>query len=289
MLSDTPSFPLRLFAACLLLLAATAPVHAAPTQAPPTLRLYAIDCGHLAFKDMGLFSDTGEYDGKPGEMAVPCFLIRHPKGDLIWDTGLGDGLASQPDTIYKPLGITATVRTTLVAQLAELGLAPQDIDYLALSHLHADHAGNANLFTRAIWLLSRRELAWATTEPSPPGVAPALFSGYRQARVTWLDLDHDVFGDGSVRILRAPGHTAGHAVLMLQLAHAGTVILSGDLFHTRENRRDRRVPPVNDSRAETLASFDRIETLLANRHARLVIQHAPEDFAALPAFPAYLD
>ena len=64
---------------------------AAPCYArAPGLRLYILDCGHATFKDMGGFSDTGEYDGKSGEIADPCFLIRHPKGDLLWDAGLGD-------------------------------------------------------------------------------------------------------------------------------------------------------------------------------------------------------
>lgn len=289
-----PASPWRHLAASLLLLAgsvATTAFGAESGASPVTsVRLYAIDCGHLSFKDMAMFSDTGEFDGQRGEMAVPCFLIRHPKGDLIWDTGLGDDLARKPDTIYRPLGITATVKTTLVSQLKRLKLTPDGVEYLSVSHLHADHTGNANLFEHSTWLLSRTELDWASATPAPIGVVPALFSGYRNAKVKLLeDADHDVFGDGSVRILRAPGHTAGHAVLLLQLVHAGTVILSGDLFHTRLSQTKHLVPPFNYDRAETLTSFDRIDKLLANRHARLVIQHSPEDFTALPKFPAYLD
>lgn len=238
-----------------------------------------------------MFSDTGEFDGQQGEMAVPCFLIRHPKGDLIWDTGLGDDLAgTKLDALYAPLGVKATVKTTLTSQLGELKLTPDDIEFLSFSHVHIDHVGNSGLFKHSTWLLNRKEVTWATTDPSATGVIPAMFAGYRDAKVEWLgDEDHDVFGDGSVRILRTPGHTAGHAVLMLQLAHAGTVILSGDLYHTQLNHTKHLVPSFNYDRAETQSSFDRVDKLLANRHARLIIQHSPEDFAALPKFPAFLD
>lgn len=280
---------LRRCAACLLLFlaaASTASSGAPPPASGPAVRLYALNSGSLSYGDMATFSDTGDYDGRPGEIPVPYFLIRHPKGYLLWDTGLSPDAAD----LYGPYGIIAKVGDPLPKQLARLGLTPDHIQYLAMSHLHADHAGNANLFKRSTWLLSRREIAWATANPPPPGVAPWLFSYYSQARVQWIgDDDYDVFGDGSVRILRAPGHSAGHAVLMLRLAHAGTVILSGDLAHLRASYKYRRVPTTNDNRAETLASFDRVDRLLANYHARLIIQHAPEDFASLPKFPAYLD
>ncbi len=95
-----------------------------------SVRLYALDCGHAEFKDMGFLSDTGEYDGKPGAVAVPCFLIRHPKGILLWDTGLGDKLAESKNGVDKD-GIHMNVPITLVAQLKVLGLAPADMIYVA--------------------------------------------------------------------------------------------------------------------------------------------------------------
>ncbi|MDS0850718.1 MBL fold metallo-hydrolase [Burkholderia cenocepacia] len=101
--------------------------------------------------------------------------------------------------------------------------------------------------------------------------------------------DYDVFGDGTVTILSAPGHTPGHQCLELELASSGVVILSGDLYHQRMNRAERLVPTFNSDRADSLASIDRIERIVRNTHARLVIQHSAEDFATLPTFPAYLD
>jgi len=89
-------------------------------------------------------------------------------------------------------------------------------------------------------------------------------------------------------LLLLPGHTPGHQALQLRLSQAGAVLLSGDLYHSREARRLRRVPKVNVDRAATLASMDRFEAIAAQTHARVVIQHDPRDVALLPHFPAYL-
>jgi N-acyl homoserine lactone hydrolase len=274
--------------ATMLLLAA---VWLAPARsmAGADVRLYALDCGHATFKDMGMFSDTGEYDGKPGDIADPCFIIRHPKGILLWDTGLGDKIAASKDGVDMAPGFHLSVPVTLVAQLKLLDLTPRDVNYLAFSHFHWDHTGNANEFTNATWIINKRELSAALATPTPDGVMPQTFSTYKTAKTQLIDGDHDVFGDGTVRILAAPGHTAGHQVLELQLPKTGTVILSGDLYHLRANRQFMRVPLGNASRADTLASMNRIETIAKNTKARFIVQHDPQDFQALPKFPAYLD
>jgi N-acyl homoserine lactone hydrolase len=159
---------------------------------------------------------------------------------------------------------------------------------MALSHLHFDHTGNANEFPTATWIINKAELAWAETKPGP-FVNLDSFSSYKTVKTQMIDGDYDVFGDGRVRILKTPGHTPGHQSLLLRLSVAGTVILSGDLYHTRENRRFGRVPTINTERADTVASMARIETILKNTKGRLVIQHDLLDFAALPQFPGYLN
>ena len=253
------------------------------------IRLYALDCGHATFKDMAMFSDTNEYDGQSGEVADPCFLIRHPKGILLWDTGLGDKFAANKAGVDLGPGVHLTVPLTLLSQLQSLGLKPQDVTYVSFSHLHFDHTGNANEFPDSTWILSKRELSAALSQPTPEGMNPETFSSYRTVNKRMIDGDYDVFGDGTVRILLAPGHTAGHQVLKVQLPKNGVVILSGDLYHLRSNREFKRVPLANLSRADTLASMDRIETIVKNTNARVIVQHDPQDFLALPKLPAYLD
>ena len=217
-----------------------------------------------------------------------CFLIRNAKGTLLWDAGLGDRYAEPREGTQLPL-LRARVPVTVAAQLAQLGLGYDDITHFAFSHGHADHLGNANALKRAVWLVSRKELAWIKATPTPPRTNPALIEQLASASILMLDGDHDVFGDGSVRILSTPGHTPGHQVLLVRLKSSGYVLLSGDLFHTRATRGERRMPVFNASRAETFAAIDRIERMVARLRARVVIQHDEHDFATLPKLPLYLD
>ena len=276
------------FAGGSLLLAASS--FLAPAQAADEVkdvRLYALDCGLIHVKDMAMFSDTGEYNGKTGVLSDPCFVIRHPKGILLWDTGLGDKMAETKGGVDVEIG-HMQVDHTLLDQLKEIGLAPADVTYLSFSHTHFDHTGNANEFPGATWILNKTELAWAESKPGP-FVNIDTFSDYKTAKTQMIDGDYDVFGDGSVVILKTPGHTPGHQSLELKLKKAGVVVLSGDLFHQRANYTFRRVPPFNYERADTLASIDRVSTILKNTKGRLVVQHDLGDFKGLPKFPKYLD
>ncbi|MDR3417453.1 MAG: N-acyl homoserine lactonase family protein [Nevskia sp.] len=280
------SILLRVFGGALLALASVLGPALAADEVKQ-VRLYALDCGRVQLKDMAMFSDTGEYDGKPGTLVDPCYLIRHPKGNLLWDTGLGDKLADNKGGVENS-GVHTWVDVRLPDQLKQIGLTPADIGFLAFSHFHFDHTGNANEFPGATWIINKAELDWALSKPGP-FVDVDTLSAYKTAKTQMIDTDYDVFGDGSVRILRTPGHTPGHQSLQLRLSKAGTVILSGDLYHLRENFRYRRVPPFNVERADTLASIDRVNTILKNTKGRLVVQHDPIDFKALPKFPKYLD
>jgi N-acyl homoserine lactone hydrolase len=276
---------------CLLLslLLASAAGSPAAAETVTSVRLYALDCGRAEIKDMGFFSDTGEYDGKPGTIADPCFVIQHPKGTLLWDTGLGDKFAATKGGVDAMPGIHVTVDATMASQLQAIGLKPADITYVAFSHMHFDHTGNANAFASSTWIMNKAEMAWASAAPPGAPVAPDSFSAYKTVKSQMIDGDHDVFGDGTVRILKAPGHTPGHQVLLLKLKKAGVVVLSGDLYHLRDNRKHGRIPMFNTDRADTMASMARIEKIVANTKARFVIQHDAEDFKALPKFPAFLE
>jgi len=262
-------------------------------DAVSSVRLYVFDCGRIDFKDMALFSDTGEYDRESGSLVDPCFLIRHPKGILLWDTGLGDALFGRNDAA-NDAGVSLRVHARLLDQLASIGLAPSNVTYVAFSHFHLDHTGNANAFIAAKWILNQAELDWALAAVTPPVVDLKSFSAYKTVATQMISGDYDVFHDGTVRILKAPGHTPGHQVLLLKLAKSGSILLSGDLYHLRSDRprageKAARVMPINTSRADSLASVDRIETILKNTHARLIIQHDPGDFKSLPVSPAYLE
>src|SRR5437763_2871297 len=145
----------RLLASILLIIAPSAATQQRKPEAPKSLRLYVFDCGSLNIPD------TSPYQLKKEELAttymsVPCFLVAHPKGAMIWDAG------AVPDTAFKAGGGPATLRYAtsqkpLRAQLAEIGYSPADIAYLTFSHFHWDHVGNGNLFAGATWLVRKPE------------------------------------------------------------------------------------------------------------------------------------
>jgi N-acyl homoserine lactone hydrolase len=259
----------------------------------PVIELYAMDCGHTTFTDAGMFADDGSFDGQSRELIVPCYLIRHPSGDLIWDTGLPEAIADMPDGL-TPQGFPAhfAVPTKLTAQLAQLNLTPADIEYVSFSHMHSDHTGNGNLFANSTWIADTDERT--RMFDAEHRADPTDFNNYDQlenaeTRLIEGDADYDVFGDGAVTIIQAPGHTPGHTVLLVRLPNAAPVLLTGDMWHLAESRERRTVPIFNTDRAQTLASMDKVERIASETGARVIRQHVPEDFAALPAFPAALN
>ncbi|WP_233583293.1 N-acyl homoserine lactonase family protein [Corallococcus sp. CA053C] len=260
--------------------------------APPAVKLYAMDCGHVQFSDVDSLVDDGSMKGIARAFIDPCYLIRHPKGDLLWDTGFSESIADMPGGMSpKGAPVHVEVPKKLTAQLRELGLAPADIDYLSFSHMHFDHAGNANLFAGATWIVDADERAAAFSDEARQRGDVAAYSALEHAKTVLIEGNdtNDVFGDGTVTIHQAPGHTPGHTVLLLKTAKSGAVLLTGDLWHLRESRERHLVPSYNFSREQTLESMRRVEALAKESNARVIRQHVPEDFAALPAFPAPLE
>lgn len=229
-------------------------------------RLYVLDCGHGRAADMSRWT-PGLNVGTPFDMRDNCYLIRHARGWMMWDTGIPEAVARMPDGLVAAGGAMVWKRPrTIAAQLAEIGVTAADIGLVAVSHTHPDHVGNVGMFPAATVLIQKAEYDWAF---GPTRSFP--FSADVPARK--LEGDHDVFGDGSVRILATPGHTPGHQVLLVRLAATGTVLLSGDAVHFRDNWENRRVPSMNTSREQTLASLQRIADVLKELKAELWINH----------------
>jgi len=266
-------------------------------QAPRTLRLYIFDCGVLHNSDMGRFNLTPQ-DVTTTDMSMDCFLIAHPKGNLIWDTG------AVPDDSWTPTGkmitqhITladgtkrdADVDKTLRGQLAEIGYAPADINYLALSHYHYDHTANANEFAGATWLVRQNERDAMFGGKYSGSLQPSTFSALQKSKTIIIKTDdYDVFGDGTVIIKSAPGHTQGHQVLYLKLAKTGGVVLSGDLYHYPAEITLKRVPTFEFSQDQTRASRVAIDEFLKKSGAQLWIQHDFVGNAKLKKSPQFYE
>ena len=256
----------------------------ATPPAPVTPRLYVLDCGMLTPNREGVeryhitMAEAGEI-----RMPVPCFLVVHPKGTLMWDVGvIPDAVVeAQPQGARADVNptVAAVVTRTLKSQLAQIGYAAADITYVAISHAHIDHTANLNTFVGSTWLTPRAERDFMWT-PNNPRVNPSFFNLLEKSpRVRFIEADeHDVFGDGRVIIKAAPGHSPGHQVLVLNLAATGRVMIAGDLYHYPPERTLRRAPPDNEFNvAQSAASRERIEAYLKATQAALWIEH---DFAA---------
>ncbi len=266
---------------------------AQPAAEAPRIELYAMDCGHTTFADVAMFAADGSVNGQARELIVPCYLIRHPSGDLIWDTGLPEAIADMPDGL-TPANFPAhfAVPVKLTAQLAQLDITAADIEFVSFSHMHSDHTGNGNLFTASTWVVDTDERT--RMFDAEHRADPQDFSNYNllenaETRLIEGDADYDVFGDGSVTIIQAPGHTPGHTMLMVRLSNVGPVLLTGDMFHLRESRERHLVPTFNTDRAQTIASQEKVERIASETGARVVRQHVMEDFTSLPTFPASLN
>jgi len=262
---------------------------ASKEMAKPDIKLYTFAGGTVQANMLTLFSQDTTYQGQSREFADPFYVIVHPKGNLIWDTGLPDALVASPEPITPPGGaFTISRKDSTVNQLKSIGLTPEDFKYIALSHTHFDHSGAANLFKGATWLVQGIEYDSITSETSKANAANGYDAIKELTNVQRLNGDHDVFGDGSVILKSTPGHTPGHMVLYLDLPENGPTLLSGDLYHLVENREHQRVPSFNYDVDQTLASMKIFEDFVKEKNAKVILQHVKEDFNKMPKAPEYL-
>jgi N-acyl homoserine lactone hydrolase len=252
---------------------------AALAQAAPevTLTRFA-DCGtpQAPTPVNQRFSDTFAHGDLKIQFVFSCYLIKHGDDYMLWDTG------------HAMTAPNVAPKVSLVDQLAQLKLTPDQIKYVGISHFHADHTGQIASFPKALLLIGKGD--WdAISAPTPAqGVNAAPFAAWikGEGKVEALANDKDVFGDGSVIVLNTPGHTPGHHSLLVKLAQTGAVLISGDAVHFRENYDTNGVPWFNFDRAQSLASIDRMKKIVANAKATVIIQHDARDVDKLPAFPA---
>jgi hypothetical protein len=187
--------------------ASTANAQSARAATPPDgVRLYVLDCGLINVNRAG----TERYNVTPEEVretrfVVPCFLIAHPRGTLMWELGVAPDAtveARARGEAGDPTATSATVAPvtrTLRSQLEALGYSPESITYFAFSHAHVDHNANANLFADSTWLANPTERAFMW-EAGNTRVNRNFFDAIERTKTVLLTDEHDVFGDGTVII-----------------------------------------------------------------------------------------
>jgi N-acyl homoserine lactone hydrolase len=273
-----PAFKAALCAAAVVLPACTQMPAQSQPQAPaqgPEVTLTRLDCGSGS-NDPRRFSDTYAYTETSKPFTFSCYVIKHGSDYMVWDTGYLPG--SVPNATNKPL----------VDLLKQINVSPEQVKFVGISHFHADHTGQLLPFTNATLLIGKGDWDGVTANPPLQG---ANLTGFKvwiseKRKVEPQSADKDVFGDGSVVMLRTPGHTPGHSSLLVRLKEKGPVILIGDLAHFQENYEANGVPGFNYDRAQTVASLERIKQIEKNLKATVIIQHDPRHIGKLPAFPA---
>jgi len=273
-------------AAAVLVLSACATT----SQSPGVERMYVIDCGENHVKNLSLWT-PGVNVGRAHVFGNHCYLIRHAQGWMLWDTGNSDRLAALPGGMVVANGaITIFMKKPLAESLKEIGVAPADIRHLALSHAHGDHSGNANLFTGAtLYVQAAEHAAMFGSEPQKDGFIPSNFDKLSANPMKILSGDHDVFGDGSVTIKPAPGHTPGHQVLVVRLPKSGPVMLSGDMVHLGYSWNYGVVPSFNFNVPQSMASIAEMKDYTAKTGTRLWINHDKEQHASIPKAPQFVE
>lgn len=247
------------------------------------MALWRLDCGTILINDFSSFSDSFTYRPGPRKLVASCYLIKHGDRYMLWDAGLSARVVGAP---MKTASRTTTLDRTIADQLKQLGIRPDQIQFVGISHYHSDHIGQAALFPKAKLIIGKADMDVLKAMPPRPGVDPGLLRPWVSGGSAVVEApgDVDVFDDGSVIMLKTPGHTAGHHSLLVRLA-SSAFILTGDVYHFQEQVVLKGIPAANDNRADTLASMDRLDRIARNLQARMIIAHDPEDIGKLPSFP----
>src|SRR5258706_939443 len=254
-------------------------------------RMYVLYCGEGNSTDKSRWTPgVAANVNKPITLSNSCYLIKHAKGWMLWETGYAESLAAKPDGLAAgALHWYWRAPRTLTQQLADLGLTPNDIAYVGFSHAHPDHVGNGSLFTRAQLFIQEPEYDFYLGPKGKPPAEPANWSKLRDNPTTKLHGDYDVFGDGSVMILTSTGHTPGHQSLLVKLPKTGSVLLTGDAAHFKDNWDTPRAPVQNFDKEATIVSLDKLRKAAASTNAQVWINHDVAQTATLRKSPAYYE
>jgi N-acyl homoserine lactone hydrolase len=283
-----------------LLLAATAAVTLA--QSPQGMKLYVFSSGALTI-GKHILQNLAPQDTI--KVPVGFFVVMHPKGNVLFDTGNNDKIITDPSywgPAFQRLSPVNTPDMAIDAQLGKIGLKPDDITHVVVSHLHLDHGGNVGKFPNSTLVVQKDEIRNAfwpepgTAGPYIPGDIAPLRSDLGEAmpnkyKMIQLNGDMDIFGDGSVVVKRWVGHTPGSQMMVVRLPKTGTIILTGDNVYFRENVEKNILPNVALAYDPPgiLRAYEWIRYLQATEKADFFTAHDPDAFKVLKKPPEYYD
>lgn len=222
------------------------------------------------------------------EIPVPSFLVEHPQGLVLFDTGVNPRVAEDPEGYWGPaakfLNVSCTPEQIVDRQVRAHGYKPEDVKFVVVSHLHLDHAGGLALFPNAQFVIMKGELPYAYW-PDRRARGGFILGDLLPTRgFNWRELteDTDLFGEGSVSILRTTGHTPGECSMVVRLKQSGPIALTGDTIHIRRQLDTLAAMAGDFDESEASRSIKRLKEMQDSKQARLWISHAPEDWANYP-------
>lgn len=250
------------------------------SSSPTDVSIELLDCGTLT-SSMAMFEAGG--DETRIAVPVPSWLIRHPDGLVLVDTGMSPALQSPGpylDAVSLFFEVGLTDEQLVGAALAQHDVDAADIDIVILTHLHYDHAGGLVQIPNARVIVQAADwVAGADDEIAAANAFVADDYNLGHDRVL-IDGDHDVFGDGRVTCLSTPGHTPGHQSVQVRLAEE-TVVLCGDCAYFERTLAGGPLPGFGHDLAQHADSLARLNGL-GRAGARLIPGHDADVFARLP-------
>ena len=251
------------------------------------MHVYALCTGWIELDRAGMLSDLAP--GQLWTVPVLSFVVDHPRGKLLFDTGVHcqarlDPLTRLGAERMKRLAVKSQPGDDVVPQLATLGLEPGDVRYIANSHLHFDHCGGNEFFPRATFLVQRPELEAARRPGFVPSYSPSPIDFDHPLDYRLIDGEHDVFGDGSVVLFPTYGHTPGHQSLLIR-AGRDVVVCASDACYTRENMDRDVLPKILWDASVMHDSLAALRKLRDQAGATMFYGHDPAQWEATPRAP----
>jgi len=264
-------------------------------QSPAGMRLYVFTSGSLGGFPKGALQIGGQ--GNIDWAPVGFYVIKHPKGNIIFDTGNNDKTITNPDGWWGPLakgfGLKMTQNDAMAAQLGKIGLKTSDIKYVVLGHMHLDHGGNISQFPHATFVVQNDEMkaAWWPDPGYSIYYIPGDFADSKKYNMIRLDGDLDLFGDRSIEVRRAPGHTPGSQFAIVRLPKTGTVVLTSDVVYLKESLEKNLIPPIPGtwSPMGMYEGYQKVRLVRDAEKASIFYAHDPEVFKATKQAPDFYE
>jgi len=265
-------------------------------QSPPQgMRLYVFTSGSLGGFAKGALQIGGQ--GNIDWAPVSFYVIKHPKGNVLFDTGNNDKTIQNADAHWGPLakgfGLKMTPQDAIDVQLGKIGLKPEDIKYVVLGHMHLDHGGNMGKFPNSTFIIQNDELkaAWWPDVGYSVYYIPDDFKDSKKYNIIRLDGDLDLFHDRAVQVVRAPGHTPGSQFAVVRLPKTGSVILTSDVVYLKESLDKNLIPPIPGTWNPGLMyeGYQKIRLYRDAEGANIFYGHDPEVFKATKHAPEYYE